>query len=79
MEYVVVTVGLMAILMAAMAIGVVFQGKPLKGSCGGVGGADCICEREGTPNACELPEENKANLMSSGITQPDGVTVYGKS
>ena len=78
MEYIVVTVGLMAIIMAAMAIGVVFQGKELKGSCGGVGGADCICEREGTPNACELPSSDVPTL-GAGITQADGVTIYGQS
>lgn len=29
---------------AAMAIGVLIGGSPLKGSCGGKGGPDCICD-----------------------------------
>ena len=75
MEYVVVTICFMAVIMAAMAIGVVFRGKELKGSCGGIAGADCLCELEGTPNACELPGPGGA----AALTQSDGVTIYGKS
>jgi len=37
-----------AIVMAAMAIGVAITGRRLKGSCGGVGGS-CECERAGIP------------------------------
>ncbi len=42
------TVGVLALVMAGMAIGVAVSGRRLKGSCGGVGG-DCACEREGIP------------------------------
>lgn len=30
--------------MAVMAIGVMLGGSPLKGSCGGKGGPDCVCD-----------------------------------
>ncbi len=53
METVLLTVAVIGGLMAAMAIGVIFTGRALKGSCGGIGGADCVCDREGRPRACE--------------------------
>ena len=78
MEYIFVTIVLMAALMGAMAIGVVFRGKELKGSCGGVGGPeDCLCEQQGTPKACEIPGAALSNGV--GATMTDGVTVYGGS
>jgi hypothetical protein len=46
------TVVVFAALMAAMAVGVIFRGRALKGSCGGTG-ADCYCDRNGLPRACE--------------------------
>lgn len=52
MEMMLVTFGLMGVLMLAMAVGVIFRGKPLKGSCGGVGNG-CACEKAGRPGACE--------------------------
>ena len=66
------TLVMMGGLMLAMAVGVIFRGKPLKGSCGGVGGADCLCEKEGkTLGTCDLP--SSAMTMSAG---EDGVQVY---
>ncbi len=56
MQMILITFGLMAVLMLAMAVGVIFRGKPLRGSCGGVGTDDCECERAGTPGACEDEE-----------------------
>lgn len=48
------TLGLMGIVMLGMAVGVIFQGKELKGSCGGKGGADdCFCDANNLPRACE--------------------------
>lgn len=38
--------------MAAMALGVMLQGRRLKGSCGGIGG-DCPCD-EAAQQECEL-------------------------
>ncbi len=47
----VLTIGFFGLIMAAMAVGVMFQGKALRGSCGGVGDA-CACEEKGEP-VCE--------------------------
>jgi len=35
--------------MAMMAVGVVFGGRRLRGSCGGRGGDDCVCDEDGNP------------------------------
>ena len=70
MEAFIITMVFMGTIMAAMAIGVIFSGKALKGSCGGVGGADCLCESEGKPlGTCDLP----TNTVEEGA---DGVRVY---
>ena len=45
------TLGLVVVLMGGMAIGAIVSGKRLRGSCGGVDGADCACERDGIPAA----------------------------
>jgi hypothetical protein len=55
MATVALTFAVFGALMAGMAVGVIFSNKPLKGSCGGKGGA-CACEDAGTPGACALPE-----------------------
>lgn len=57
MDYMIVipiTIVIFAILMLAMAVGVIFSGRELQGSCGGSGGDDCFCEKNGLPKACEL-------------------------
>lgn len=38
------TVGLVAVLMVGMAVGVIFSNRRLAGSCGGAD-ADCLCEK----------------------------------
>ena len=43
------TLGLFALVMLGMGVGVMVSGRALKGSCGGVGGPDCACERQGKP------------------------------
>jgi len=71
MEAFVVTLLFMGTIMAAMAIGVIFSGRSLKGSCGGVGGTDCLCESEGKPlGTCDVPS---ADVIEEGS---DGVRVY---
>ena len=44
-----VTIFAMAMMMAMMAIGVIVGGRRLRGSCGGVGGEDCVCDENGRP------------------------------
>ncbi|MGZ8237350.1 MAG: (Na+)-NQR maturation NqrM [Methylobacter sp.] len=44
MTYFLVTFVFMAVVIAIMAIGVIFGRRAIKGSCGGVAnGADCVC------------------------------------
>jgi hypothetical protein len=38
------TLVLFLIVVLAMAVGVIVGGSPLKGSCGGKGGPECICD-----------------------------------
>ena len=74
MEMVLMSAGLVAVLMAGMAVGVMFKRKPLQGSCGGVAGR-CACAEAGTPGACEInPDEPPAR--SSGREGSDGVRIY---
>ena len=56
MEMFIIAASLMGFMMLAMSVGVIFSGKELKGSCGGVGG-NCPCADSGTPGACKLPDE----------------------
>jgi hypothetical protein len=59
----ILTLGVIAVIMTAMAVGVIFSDRALRGSCGGVGD-DCACaeaaEESGevfTPgSACEIPQ-----------------------
>jgi len=48
------TVGLIALLMSGMAIGVIVSNRRLAGSCGGTG-ADCLCEKR---ERGECPHDN---------------------
>lgn len=48
MIVVLLTIAVIAIVMGAMAIGVIVSGRKLKGSCGGVG-ESCACDRAGIP------------------------------
>lgn len=52
LETLLLTAGTIALLMGGMAVGVMFQNKPLKGSCGGQG-TDCACAAAGEPGACK--------------------------
>jgi len=51
MQVFIFTVGTVAMLMGMMAIGVIFGGRRLRGSCGGVGSEDCLCDEDGNPIA----------------------------
>lgn len=52
------TIAIVALLMFGMAIGVVFRGRPLRGSCGGVG-SSCACEDSGK-ETCDRRKEQLA-------------------
>ncbi len=54
------TLALIAVVMGAMAIGVVISGKRLRGSCGGVEGSDCACEQRGLPKPAECERRDAA-------------------
>ncbi|MCV6604967.1 MAG: (Na+)-NQR maturation NqrM [Porticoccaceae bacterium] len=59
-------VGLVILLIAGMAIGVIMGRKPLAGSCGGVGAAlgekDYTCDLcGGDPKKCESLQEGEGN------------------
>lgn len=62
MQLVFLTVGLMGLIVLCMSIGVMFGRSPLKGSCGGVRGADCLCEKKGIPPKCEELKQAAARL-----------------
>ena len=55
METLLLTILTLALLMLAMAVGVIFGGKALRGSCGGIG-ASCECDLAGRPRDCESPD-----------------------
>lgn len=52
---------LIALIITAMAVGVIFSNKPIKGSCGGMGalGIDTACDIcGGNPQRCEEERES---------------------
>ena len=69
MTVVFLTIGIVAALMGGMAVGVIFSNKPLKGSCGGIGGS-CACEEAGTPGACKVEDAGPKAKLESGFAAP---------
>ena len=57
------TVAGFGLIVAAMAVGVVLGGSPLKGSCGGKGGPDCVCDAF-EQEKCRAREKMLANLAA---------------
>ena len=53
-------------LMAIMAVGVMFGGNPLKGSCGGIPGKSCGCSDE-KKQACETKHDELIAEAMRGI------------
>lgn len=41
---VVISAAVMGLIMTVMAVGVILGRSPLKGSCGGKGGPECVCD-----------------------------------
>ena len=80
---VLVTVAFFGTLMFLMALGVMFTGRPLKGSCGGVGN-HCPCAETGTPNACKVDlseggEDSSQQQLGLVDQTTDGVMLYGQN
>lgn len=70
MQIILLTIGIMAALMGGMAIGVIFSNKPLRGSCGGIGGS-CACEEAGKPGACKVePGPDAAKIGAASFKAP---------
>ena len=69
------TIGIFGVLMLGMAVGVIFSGKTLKGSCGGVGNS-CPCEESGTPNACKVTLDSTGNKGTSPQYQQKGGVLF---
>ncbi|MCO4761673.1 MAG: (Na+)-NQR maturation NqrM [Myxococcales bacterium] len=59
----ILTIGAFGLIMLAMAVGVIFQGKTLKGSCGGVG-SSCACDEAGEP-VCDSKKLRDATATAS--------------
>ncbi|GAB6068214.1 hypothetical protein JCM13664_15330 [Methylothermus subterraneus] len=49
-----VTFAVIAVVFGLMAIGVLFGRPAIKGSCGGVGGGECLCAQG--KKGCDKPE-----------------------
>jgi hypothetical protein len=64
MQIILLTIGIVAALMGGMAIGVIFSNKPLRGSCGGIGGS-CACEEAGKPGACKVEAGSEAEKIGA--------------
>ena len=74
MQTVLLTIGVLMVLMLAMAVGVIFSGRALKGSCGGVGGGgNCPCADAGKPGACKDGNGPPEQLTRQG---DDGVLIH---
>lgn len=62
----ILTLIIVALVISGMAVGSIFQNKPIKGSCGGIAalGIDTECEIcGGDPNKCEeVPEQTVEDL-----------------
>lgn len=72
------TVAVFGTMMFIMALGVMFTGRPLKGSCGGVGNS-CPCDEAGTPGACKIEEDDQSARNTSFIEETnDGIKLYGQ-
>lgn len=61
-----------ALILAAMAVGVIAGREPIKGSCGGIGalGIDQSCEIcGGDPQRCETETRSPTDLMTSATAE----------
>lgn len=58
MIYFLVTFAFMLVVVAVMAVGVVFGRQAIKGSCGGANNGDCVCVEK-----CEKRKKMEAESM----------------
>ncbi len=66
-----ITFAVMLIVIAIMAVGVIFGRQAIKGSCGGTGGADCVCT--------EKCDKRKKQEAEQGVEQTINVELLEKS
>lgn len=64
---VVLTIGLVGVLMGGMALGLIFSGRRLQGSCGGTG-ADCLCEKR-ERGECPSSTESADRLIPARLNR----------
>ncbi len=64
METFLATLTVFGVVVLAMAVGVIFQGRRLKGSCGGTEG-DCTCSALAA-RSCPIRREREAHAAASG-------------
>lgn len=57
MTYFLVTFAFMLIVVAIMAIGVIFGRRAIKGSCGGTGNSSCVCVKK-----CDKKKKMEAQM-----------------
>ena len=63
------TVGLVALLMAGMGVGVIVSNRRLAGSCGGTG-VNCLCEKRERGECPGKPEERAERLIGTDLSRP---------
>lgn len=81
MATIILSIAFFAIVMAVMAVGVIFQGKTIKGTCGGIGalgmgGACDICG--GDTQRCEEESNSIQNRSSAKERDLDGHLIGAK-
>ncbi len=83
MTEILLTIVMFGLLIAAMAIGVIMGGKPISGSCGGVGAAlgeanyNCdICG--GDPNKCDEQSDSSETSLAYNAAESSSVDKSGE-
>ncbi|MDQ7089780.1 MAG: (Na+)-NQR maturation NqrM [Methylococcales bacterium] len=66
MIYFLVTFIFMLIIVALMAVGVIFGRRAIKGSCGGAGNAECVCVEK-----CDKRKKRDAEQQETSVINTD--------